>query len=660
MAYFPAAGIGGVMKSEILIDYDPTEMAGITVTLAHAASAEGHTPESYTVTLDNTGEVEQDVKNLGLWTISWTHQGQSYSEEFDVHYYGYFHVVLHEGFTWRLWATAGGIPINQYNSLSQLLADEAAVRRLFIVHDAVDYMCDNANSTQNQDLITIINNGLCAKWANLSDYALDNMEADAVLSDLMNTADLYGYGELIEDNGDYVPKGNVPVMTSDTAPYGEAIRSSISGSGFEAYRAFDGDATSTWRATIGATNNYIGYKFISPTKTKKIKIRFSLQQLSSYTTPSRTFKVRGSNDGTTWNDIKEFTIEAGTGGGVQERDYEVDVSAQDYYLQYSVFCADTMGVRDQWSIMVVSLQFYGRELKGLVPNMIGNSTPSGECFGDSEYSGQPYYHAFDKNTSTQWSSNTANFNGTEYIGYSFPSDRKVYMCEFTPRAVTSSSNVYSINGKFQMSDDKLTWEDITDLKTLNMTAISPTKLVYPCDSVAINKHFRFLYVSKNVTTIWDPTCAEIQFYGKDYSEKEFANDGSKWLYDHGVELEEMDDDITRSGYTIDSVVKNQDSAYVSSLSSGSHGCGFKNKNLLDLSSYNLARAKGSIRGTKIDNYFGTLLTCQSKEVSQNDSAFNIVDMLNAGGDISNINGNHYAIIYVANGRAITITELWLE
>ena len=78
--------------SEILIDYDPNTMTGATVTLTHTASAEGHTPESYTIILDDSGEMEVDVANLGHWTI--TEDVYGTQVELEIHYFGYYHVNI--------------------------------------------------------------------------------------------------------------------------------------------------------------------------------------------------------------------------------------------------------------------------------------------------------------------------------------------------------------------------------------------------------------------------------------------------------------------------------------------------------------------------------------------------------------------------------------
>ena len=54
----------------------------------------------------------------------------------------------------------------------------------------------------------------------------------------MDTADKYFYGEWVERDGVWQPKGNVPIMTANNAPYGVASASSEN-TNSQAWKAFD-------------------------------------------------------------------------------------------------------------------------------------------------------------------------------------------------------------------------------------------------------------------------------------------------------------------------------------------------------------------------------------------------------------------------------------
>ena len=126
------------------------------------------------------------------------------------------------------WAASAGITTS-YASLAALIADEKAVRQLMTAHASVDYF---ANCPDSTIISTVINNDLCAKWINLRDYALDTLSAKSNIKSVMDTADKYGYGEwgIVDSTTTpptWGPLGNVPIMTANDAPYGEAFGSTL-------------------------------------------------------------------------------------------------------------------------------------------------------------------------------------------------------------------------------------------------------------------------------------------------------------------------------------------------------------------------------------------------------------------------------------------------
>lgn len=91
--------------------------------------------------------------------------------------------------------------------------------------------------------------------------------------------------------------GQVPKMTSNTAPYGTAFASSEY-SGYPAWKVFDKSGSTFWIST-GNTNQYVGYHFTKPVRINSIKI-------ASYGTGHngiKNFKVQYSNDGTNYTDV---------------------------------------------------------------------------------------------------------------------------------------------------------------------------------------------------------------------------------------------------------------------------------------------------------------------------------------------------------------------
>lgn len=647
MAYFPMVPKGGAGGfSELLIDYDPNEMADITITLSHAASAEGHTPESYTATLDNTGEVEVDVKNLGLWVITWTHEGQSYREEYDVHYYGYHHIMLHEGFTWRQWVVAGGINIQKYNSLADLLANQEDIRRLCTIHDAVDYMCEFVHV--NNDLETIINTGLFAKWVNLRDYALDNMEANSAIKDAMDEADLYGYGELVFEGNEWKPKGNVPVMTSNTTPYGE-VSGIGSYSGAEPYRAFDGDDATEWHAPADATNVYLSYKSVNPMKCSKVKavIKFS------GAIPARTIKIQGSNDGSTWDDIGTLNTEQTT--STITKTYEVDVTSSTYHLYHRIFSAEKLHQASVWSVQFVSLQFYGRELKVSVPTMTSNTAPYGEASASSSWTGHDAWDGFNPRNANPW---LAYPPANQWLQYNFKAKKKILKAVF----LMSTANLATVKDfKILASNDNF----VNDTNVLYEGTAPYTDVIQSIDLDTDNEYqyYRILglnsYGSANdyVGLMW------LQFYGKDYSEKEFANDGSKWLYDHGVELETFVYNTVGNG----SVSKSENGEIYVEVPAATQRATSALVNV-NLANYSLLRAVAGSRFYEKPQLSITPSSAPSYSGATFDSYYVLdppIDKYNLSLSAVSINADRYVGIYCGNNTGSrnnigTIAELWLE
>ena len=291
-------------------------------------------------------EVEFKPMNDGVWVASsTTKDGNVVSVDTEpLLEWGTYNVTLESGFYFQEWLTKGRVT-QTFASLDDVLADEKTVRQLMTVHGSVDYLV-TALSNDTDTAQTILDNDICAKWINISDYAFDMLEADANVKALMDSIGLYGYGELIEDGGVMKPKGLVPVMTANNAPYATALRSTIDGnqSEFEASYAFDNNDSTYWAANGGATNQYIGYEFAQPVCVKRLYFKCSDNRVRL-----NKFILQGSNDGfTTKTDIETFE-----NNSVENT---FNVNNNDYYKSYRIY-----GTNDgSGSLKVVTLQFYGR------------------------------------------------------------------------------------------------------------------------------------------------------------------------------------------------------------------------------------------------------------------------------------------------------------
>ena len=159
-------------------------------------------------------EVEFKPMNDGVWVASsTTKDGKVVSVDTEpLLEWGTYNVTLKSGFNFREWLNRGRVE-KTFTSLDDVLADEPTVRQLMTVHDSVDYLViELSNDTDIAQ--TILDNDICAKWINLRDYALDTLYANANVKAVMDSVDKYGYGE-------WALVSQVPIMTSNTAPYGE-------------------------------------------------------------------------------------------------------------------------------------------------------------------------------------------------------------------------------------------------------------------------------------------------------------------------------------------------------------------------------------------------------------------------------------------------------
>ena len=164
-------------------------------------------------------------------------------------------------FDYQSWLNAGNVT-GSYSSLEDVLEDEIAIRKLMTIHDAVDFLA--GIDADDEGLITILNNDLCAKWITLRDYAEDTLTE--AFGTLMTSIGKYGYGE-------WALMPQVPTMTSDTTPYGEASSyPDNTGTNYAAWKAFNGDISTGWSAYPAAPSvgQYIQYKFSQPTIIKYI------------------------------------------------------------------------------------------------------------------------------------------------------------------------------------------------------------------------------------------------------------------------------------------------------------------------------------------------------------------------------------------------------
>ena len=542
-------------------------------------------------------EVEFKPMNDGVWVASsTTKDGNVVSVDTEpLLEWGTYNVTLKSGFNFREWLNRGRVE-KTFTSLDDILADEPTVRQLMTVHDSVDYLV-TALSNYADTAEKILDNDICAKWINLRDYAFDMLEANANVKAVMDSVNKYGYGELASIDGTWQPKGAVPVMTSNTAPYGEVIASSVF-TNYDKFKVFD-DIDSTYWASNNPSSSvgeYIGYKFVNPICVKKVKCRLYSNAL--------TFDVYGSNDNSKWDKLD--SINATT------TSTDFNINNDKFYLYYKLQCVTEISNM----IGIYTLQFYGRQLKVSVPKMDGNNSPYGEAKASSELSSQyASFMAFDgtnNNSDDCWIAN----DNTAKIQYDFGKPIVVKFVELANRLLGTPSEVrtFAIEG----SDDDFNSIKYTSPTLTNSNTSSGGKSAYEISNLKPCRYWRLRTIT-NDETIY-VAIGILNFYGLDYSEKEFAQDGKvEYIYDHDIELMAL--------------TKTSSSALVT----------------FDTTNCKTLRATLGKYATTSDK-----IQCGSANATLNGNPFSL------GLDITNVNGNNatgFGNINVAN---MGDTSLWVE
>ena len=151
------------------------------------------------------------------------------------------------------------------------------------------------------------------------------------------------------DNG-YLPEPNkqiialVPAMTSNTTPSGKCIASADS---TNAYKAFNQNASDFWGSGVSSSAS-IGYMFSSKTKVKYIEIT---NRSDSGITSPKNLIVQGSDDGTNWNDIVNYTNSNTTNGDK----WKINVNANTAYKYWRL---NITSLNSQY-LNIAEIQLYG-------------------------------------------------------------------------------------------------------------------------------------------------------------------------------------------------------------------------------------------------------------------------------------------------------------
>lgn len=324
-----------------------------------------------------------------------------------------YSVTINAGLDLSAWITAGSTtdyPLNpsSYANFAALEADEKAIRQLMLVHNAVDYL---ATAGADDALIEdVINSDICAKWINLSDYALDTLSANTNIKSVMDEADKYGYGE-------WGLVGQVPNMTS--APASGVVEASSDMSGRPGWYVFNDSYKlqddQGWVAYDRGAQT-LSYTFPESICIRRAKIVPLYTAQGGYYNRTRHYKYQAYN-GSEWIDISdEFTFNA---SDFFEREDILSINGVENANKYTKYRLYVFSDASTISVGCNHLQFLAYAPIGNVPIMTANNAPYGVAFASSNHGNYPAYKAFDGIDvySHDWETSSTSLN--EYIGYIF-------------------------------------------------------------------------------------------------------------------------------------------------------------------------------------------------------------------------------------------------
>lgn len=132
----------------------------------------------------------------------------------------------------------------------------------------------------------------------------------------------------------------IPTLSSND---GSIIASGISGSGFDSYKAFDGNTSSCWESLWGSSvvdDQYIGYSFGTNKAVTSYSITCATYNSNDVPTSPNTWEFQGSNDGDNWEVLDSQINQVFTFSG-ETKTYQIQNPKA--YVMYRVVCSANNG-----------------------------------------------------------------------------------------------------------------------------------------------------------------------------------------------------------------------------------------------------------------------------------------------------------------------------
>lgn len=238
----------------------------------------------------------------------------------------------------QIWLHCADIWDKNYTTISEVIADSTTLAALVADSNAVDYMVRSTTWAST----------ICADQTAMSYIGLDDYCAETLLTNET-------WNGAISDSAFFenVLNVKVPAMTSNTQPSG--VCSAINSSFGAPYGPFS-NTTTGWQSSDGTGNGaWIQYEFPNAVNIQKCKVNSG--DSSQYEFRSLKFYIRGSNDGTSFENITdELTCPK------QETYYNIPNLNNNKYKYYRLVVTqyNYVGGRGRVVIQHGGLQYYGR------------------------------------------------------------------------------------------------------------------------------------------------------------------------------------------------------------------------------------------------------------------------------------------------------------
>ena len=431
-------------------------------------------------------------------------------------------------------------------------------------------------------------------------------------------ADSETYNRLLSDSNacDYMKRSttwaggvSVPTMTSNTTPSGTCSASSYYGSGYEAYKAFDGNDSTKWAASSGA-NESITYEFPSAVRIDKVYIKADVY---SNTIRLKNFEIRSSNDSNfaTYNTEYQGTIPSDTSGVLS-----VDISNPHSAKYWRLYCVD-MYTGSADTISIDTLQFLSDAITDRANAMTTLGKYDYACY--VLRSNNTWNTAI--NNSAYSSAIPASPTGQTDIVVAPPQSQVYYMQNGSPVTLCTTDN----DGIGTVDWSSLPKGNIT---LYNTVAKDPDNLS--------NDYSKTVAITENTTEIYLMPDNVLEWFGWESSNLESVSTANGWS----------------SSVTLSNPTYNVNDVTIAPSDPGRQGIGSKYP-IMATSMKVIAKLTS-----------GDQITMQAMSLKTTDDgsapSANITSGSNTLYQINNLTGSHYALVHGTNGRQGKVSAIWHE